>query len=63
MESHIFKDSTNVKKADYDADTGNMVVTFHSGATYNYPNTTPDTWRKFRAAESPGGFVNRNLRK
>lgn len=62
METHAFPDSSNVRTASYDQDTGDLVVTFAHGKTYTYPNTTPSTWRAFKTAESPGRFVSRTLR-
>lgn len=46
----------------YDEGARELYVEFHGGRTYAYAGVAEATWRRLRAAESVGGFVNRVLK-
>lgn len=47
--------------AGYDRETQTMRVEWgDGGAAYNYYEITPQEWRNFRRAKSPGKWINRN---
>lgn len=64
MSEHFtFKTSTNVKAANYDSETRTLNIAFHHGKEYpSIKDVSPETWRAFKNAESPGRFVNAKFR-
>lgn len=49
--------SSNVSAIGYDADAATIVVQFHDGKVYRYPNHGADSWVALQAAESKGRAV------
>lgn len=54
--------STAIRKFDYLPDSRELMVTFITGRRYVYADVPEETYRKFRAVTSKGGFFNRHIR-
>lgn len=54
--------SSNVARAAFDEDAGELLIQFKSGSTYAYPNQSESTLQDIVNASSPGGYVSRWLR-
>ena len=62
-ERYIFEDSSNVRSATWDPLSHDLTIIFHHGKSFPpVKNVSEGTWRRFRAADSPGAFVNKNFR-
>lgn len=61
VETHIFRNSTNVEEATYNPETTVLQVTFKSGRTWEYEGVSVQLWTAFQHAASPGRFVQNNL--
>lgn len=48
------KQSSIVKRIDYDPDSRDLTVTLHGGKTYTYPNRSASDHNRFVSAESHG---------
>ena len=48
--------STNILESNYNASTGDLLITFNSGRVYKYKNIIPEVYNKFETAESHGKF-------
>jgi hypothetical protein len=55
--------SSNIKSAEYDTETKDLVVEFNSGAKYMYNNVPHQVYTKFRLAESQGKFFTTDIAK
>ena len=55
--------SSNIKSAEYDTETKDLVVEFNSGAKYKYNNVPHQVYTKFRLAESQGKFFTTDIAK
>lgn len=52
---HDFGDKSSlIKGCDYDDDKGALIVHFHSGQTYHYPDCPKDEYHALKQAESVG---------
>lgn len=56
-------ESSNVKAVSYDPMAKNLVVTFHSGASYLYENVTPGSAGNLLFAESIGATFNDSIKQ
>lgn len=54
--------SSNIESFSFDPDTDTLTVVFRSGATYEYYNVEPSTYRDFQRAPSAGEFLNRRIK-
>ena len=57
----VLIESSNLKSAKYDTESENLVVTFNSGAIYEYNNVPWDKFTKFRMAKSQGKYFNESI--
>lgn len=55
--------STNIAAADYDAETQSLTITFKNQSVYRYYPIHPQTAQLLAQAESPGKFVNQNIKQ
>ena len=55
--------SSNIKSAEYDTESKDLVVEFNNGAKYNYNNVPHQVYTKFRLAESQGKFFTTDIAK
>lgn len=53
--------SSNVERAEFNPDTGELRVWFHNGGPYVRENVDPETVKAFRSSVSPGRFWRDNL--
>ena len=62
-ERYVFKDSSNIRAATWNPLTRELRIDFSHGKSYPpVRNVSENTWKAFKAAPSPGAFVNRNFR-
>lgn len=54
--------SSAIARAGYDPDREVMTITFNSGKSYAYQGISPQTFGRYCAADSKGGFFSRNIR-
>ena len=54
--------SSTVANIDYDPETRNMDVTFHSGQTYTLPGVSAEQHEDFLAADSKGKHFHRHFK-
>ncbi|MFD9947139.1 KTSC domain-containing protein [Nonomuraea sp. NPDC059023] len=47
--------------AGYAKSISTLYIRFRNGSVYGYYNVTPNIWRNFRRAKSPGRYINRVL--
>lgn len=59
----VIINSTNLKKASYNTETEDLVVTFNNGTIYEYNKVPWTKFTKFRLAESQGKYFNENIAK
>jgi len=57
----VLIESSNLKSAKYDTESKDMIVTFNSGAIYEYNNVPWEMFTKFRMAKSQGKYFNENI--
>lgn len=57
-----FTGSTNVRSAEFDPASSNVVVEFQNGSKYTYKNFTPGLLEEWRGAKSPGGWFNTSIK-
>lgn len=55
--------SSNLKSANYDTETKDLIVTFNSGGIYEYKDVPWNTFTKLRLSESQGKYFNENISK
>lgn len=55
--------SSNLKKATYNTESEDLIVTFNNGSIYVYNKVPWTKFTKFRMAESQGKFFNENIAK
>ena len=55
--------SSNIKSAEYDTESKDLVVEFNNGAKYQYNNVPHQVYTKFRLAESQGKFFTTDIAK
>lgn len=60
--SLVFKASSNIQRADLDAATCIVAVSFANGSTYRYRNFTSDLMAAWRDAKSAGSWFHANVR-
>lgn len=53
--------SSNLKSAKYNTETEDLIITFNSGAIYEYNKVPWKQFTKFRLAESQGKYFNENI--
>ena len=53
--------SSNLKSAKYDTENENLIISFNSGAIYEYNKVPWGKFTKFRMAESQGKYFNENI--
>ena len=51
-------DSSAIAEIGYNADAGDLYVTFNSGRRYVYSGVSPQRYRAFATAESKGKYLN-----
>lgn len=56
-------DSSNIAQRAYDKSRQVIVVRFHNGNQYEYPNCDSTVWLGFRKAKSAGSFLHSVLNK
>ena len=62
MEEHVFN-STNVRRGRYYPETRTLEIDFAHGRTFPpVTGVSPERWRQFKNASSPGAFVNEHFR-
>lgn len=54
--------SSNISHSGYDATSKTLALTFSSGATYHYPDVSPDVFEKMGKAKSVGSFFASDIR-
>src|SRR5664279_3248246 len=57
-----FAGSSNVRSAQFDPNTGKVLVEFKNGSKYTYGNFTSALVDEWRAAQSPGGWFNSTVK-
>ncbi len=57
----VLIESSNLKSAKYDTESQDLVVTFNSGAIYEYNNVPWEKFTKFRMAKSQGKYFNESI--
>ena len=57
----VLIESSNLKSAKYDTESKDLVVTFNSGAIYEYNNVPWEKFTKFRMSKSQGKYFNENI--
>lgn len=62
VESHVFTNSTNILRVDYDNLTETMMVYFRNGSTYQYINVPYKIFEDFKVCESAGSFFTINVK-
>lgn len=55
-------ESSNIASASYDEDSELLVVTFRSGASYEYASVPPPVAKSFEEAPSPGSFLHNSIK-
>ena len=55
--------SSNIKSAEYDTETKDLVVEFNNGAKYKYNNVPHQVYTKFSLSESQGKFFTTDIAK
>lgn len=55
-------DSSNLSGAEYDPDTGSLVVTFRSGGAYRYLSVPENVYEGLVSAPSPGRYLNEQIK-
>jgi hypothetical protein len=58
----VFKESSNIRQARFDAKTGVVEVQFQAGPPYRYQNFTAALMEDWRAARSAGGWFHANVK-
>ena len=53
--------SSNLKSAGFNTETGTLTITFNNGSIYEYYEFPWDKFTKFRMSESQGKFLNSNI--
>jgi hypothetical protein len=59
----VLIESSNLKSASYNTESKDLMVTFNSGAIYEYNNVPWEKFTKFRMAKSQGKYFNENISK
>ncbi len=54
--------SSNLAFADYDVETRDLAITFHSGKTYSYSGVDQVTYDDLIASNSPGSYFARQIK-
>lgn len=54
--------SSNLRAVGYDASTHSLIISFHSGGTYQYENITDQMHRNLMSASSKGTFFRKYIR-
>lgn len=54
--------SSNLIKADYDADSMELEVTYKDGSVYNYGGVNEDEWAGLQEASSKGSFIHQQIK-
>ena len=61
--SQVVKADSSVIDSFYITNEGEgLVITFHSGKTYSYPEATMEEFRELMEAESAGSYFNEHIR-
>jgi hypothetical protein len=61
MESKQFK-SSRITNANYDPEGLELVLYYTKGGAYQYREVPPEVWEGLIEAESPGKFINNEIR-
>jgi hypothetical protein len=59
----VLIESSNLKSAKYNTESQDLVMTFNSGAIYEYNNVPWEKFTKFRMSKSQGKYFNENISK
>ena len=62
VESHVFTNSSNILRVDYDNLTETMMVYFRNGTTYQYVSVPYKVFEDFKVCESAGKFFTANVK-
>lgn len=57
----VIIESSNLKSASYNTESKDLIVTFNSGAIYEYNNVPWEMFTKFRMSKSQGKHFNENI--
>lgn len=52
-----------IKSSNYDDSTGELIVTFNNGVSYNFQQVTEQDYQLFSSSESIGNGFNKHIRK
>lgn len=55
--------SSSIKACDYHDDTDTMVIHFHNGGTYHYPDCPKSEYDALKQAASIGGHFHQKIRR
>lgn len=61
-ETFICSRSSFIDELEFDAETDTLTITFSDGATFDYMNVSPATYRNFCLAPSAGKFFHRQIK-
>lgn len=61
MPAHKFMGSSNIDSIEHD-EAGKLIVRFHNGTAYEYPNVSTDLVNRWKSAPSAGKFFHANIR-
>lgn len=53
---------SNISTHDYNPKTEHLTVTFHNGQKYRYEGVRPETYNRFKSADSQGSFFHAHIR-
>lgn len=62
VESHIFVNSSNILRVDFDNLTETMMIYFRNGSIYQYVGVPYKLFEDFKACESAGKFFTSNIK-
>ncbi len=62
IETHQFWGSSNLDAGQFDDQTGEMILTFRSGADYTYTDVPAEVWAGLKAAHSAGKYFIDNIK-
>ena len=54
--------SSNIEAVGYEPGTRTLIVKFKNGGTYHYSECLPEHYEGLIGAESPGGFLHKNIK-
>lgn len=60
---HFGNKSSSVKACDYFDDTNTLIIHFHNGGTYHYPDCPKSEYHALKEAASVGGHFHSRIRR